>query len=183
MPLLLLKDLPRFDCLLQAAERYPALEPSAFEGFLHLLRTGDSVFASESAFLAEHGISQGRFTVLMLLNRHCNAPSTPAGLADQAAVTRATMSGLMDTLEKDGMLIRETAQDDRRTVLVRLTEKGQQIIDSLLPDYCRRVSAIMEPLTAPERKQLVHLLQKIQQGLAPEPAAQEPVPLLEGATA
>jgi DNA-binding MarR family transcriptional regulator len=183
MPLLLLKDLPRFDCLLKAAERYPALDPSAFEAFLHLLRTGDSVFASESAFLADRGVSQGRFTVLMLLNRLCNEPSTPAGLADHAAVTRATMSGLIDTLEKDGMVVRETTPDDRRTVHIRLTAKGQEFIDTLLPDYCRRVSAIMEPLSETERKQLVHLLQKIQQGLASESATDAPVPALAVADA
>jgi DNA-binding MarR family transcriptional regulator len=164
----MLKEMPRYDCLLKAAERYPALEPSAFEAFLHLLRTGDSVFAAENAFLQEQGISQGRFTVLMLLNRLCHEPSNPAALADQSSVTRATMSGLLDTLEKDGMVARETAADDRRTVLVRLTDKGQSLLDRVLPEYCRTVSSIMEPLSEKERKTLVSLLQKILGGLTPE---------------
>jgi DNA-binding MarR family transcriptional regulator len=168
MPLLMLKEMPRYECLLRAAERYPALDPSAFEAFLHLLRTGDSVFAAENSFLHEQGISQGRFTVLMLLNRLCEEPSTPAALADQSNVTRATMSGLLDTLEKDGMVARETAADDRRTVLVRLTDKGQSLLDRMLPEYCRAVSSIMEPLSDTERKILVGLLQKILGGLTPE---------------
>src|SRR3954469_9272389 len=101
MPLLMLQDLARYECLLQAARRYPSLDPSATDAFLNLLRTGDAVFAAEAKFLAERGISQGRFPVLMLLNRGCDAISTPAGLADAAGVTRATMTGLLDTLEKD----------------------------------------------------------------------------------
>ena len=44
MPLLLLKDLPRYECLLEAAREFPALDPSATEAFLHLLRCGDEAF-------------------------------------------------------------------------------------------------------------------------------------------
>ena len=40
MPLLMLKDLPRYDCLLEAARSFPDLDPSACEAFLNLLRAG-----------------------------------------------------------------------------------------------------------------------------------------------
>src|SRR3954468_405926 len=168
MPLLMLKDLPRYECLLQAARRYPSLDPSATDAFLNLLRTGDEVFAAEAEFLAERGISQGRFTVLMLLNRGCdNAPSTPAALAEASGVTRATMTGLLDTLEKDRLTERQTDPSDHPTIRVTLTPKGQALIESLIPDYFRCVSGILEPLDEVERTMLVSLLQKIQQGLAP----------------
>jgi DNA-binding MarR family transcriptional regulator len=168
MPLLMLKDLPRFECLLQAVERFPTLDATASEAFLHLLRTGDDVYAAEASFLSRRGLSQGRFTVLMLLNRCCSEPSTPAELAEAAAVTRATMTGLLDTLEKDGLVARATDPDDRRAVPVRLTEKGHALMERILPEYFAHVSAIMAPLSAAERKQLVRLLQKIQQGLESE---------------
>lgn len=171
MPLLMLKDLPRYECLLKAAERYPSLDPTAAEAFLHLLRTGDEVFDEESHFLARHHISQGRFTVLMLLNRCMNEPCTPAALADESRVTRATMTGLIDTLEKDGLVIREADAGDRRTILVRLTKQGEAFLKGMLPDYFQCVSAIIQPLSENERKQLVRLLQKIQRGLErPQPS-------------
>jgi len=172
----MLRDLPQYDCLLKAAERYPSLEPSACDAFLNLLRTGDLVSESESEYLAACGVSHGRFTVLMLLNDACDHPvSTPAELADEAGVTRATMTGLIDTLEKDDLVVRESDPSDRRTVLVRLTAKGQAFLDQILPDYFRRVSAIMQPLDDEERRQFVTLLQKIQRGLTPERSADEPV--------
>ncbi len=167
----MLKDLPRYECLLKAAERHPSLDPTAAEAFLHLLRTGDEVFAAKSRFLAGYHISQGRFTVLMLLNRCMNEPCTPAALADESLVTRATMTGLIDTLEKDGLVIREAAADDRRTILVRLTKQGEAFLKLMLPDYFQSVSAIIQPLSENERKHLVRLLQKIQNGLAqPQPS-------------
>lgn len=178
MPLLMLKELPRYECLLEAGERYPTLQPSASEAFLNLLRTGDAVFDAEGRFLAQHGISSGRFTVLMLLSHCCDRPatSTPAELAEEAGVTRATMTGLLDTLEKDGLAKREMDPNDRRTVRVSLTPAGEALLESTLPDYFRTVAEIMDPLSETERRQLVTLLQKIQQGLsAPKTGALAPV--------
>src|SRR3954469_9914864 len=103
MPLLLLKDLPRYECLREGSKEFPGLDPSACEAFLHLLRTSDEVFGVSEAYLTENNISQGRFSVLMLLwnpaGRRGDAagrtpcspgPRTPAELADAAGVTRAT---------------------------------------------------------------------------------------------
>ena len=169
MPLLMLKDLPQYDCLLKAAERYPSLDPSAHESFLHLLRTADMVFEEVNRHLTEHDISQGRFTVMMLLHRPWVESCTPASLAEAAGVTRATMTGLIDTLEKDGMVVREADAHDRRTVHVRLTELGCDKLEAMRPGYFQCVTHIASPLNARERKELVRLLQKIQEGLTPAP--------------
>jgi DNA-binding MarR family transcriptional regulator len=164
----MLKDLPPYECLLEAAEKFPGLDPGAFVAFLNLLRTGDEVFEAENDFLAGHHISHGRFMLLMLLQRPCKEPCTPASLAGESRVSRATMTGLIDTLEKDGLVVREADKNDRRTLHVRLTPEGKTFIKKIAPGYFRRVSAILEPLKETERKQLVRLLQKIQEGLAPK---------------
>ena len=170
MPLLMLKDLPRYDCLIRAAERCPTLQPSACDAYLNLLRTGDDVFAVANRFFSGRAISQGRFTVLMLLGMDCengdmSTSSTPATLAGKAGVTRATMTGLIDTLEKDRLVARKPDANDRRTIRVRLTKEGRAVLKGMLPDYFQCVSDILRPLSETERKQLVRLLQKIQTGL------------------
>jgi hypothetical protein len=71
MPMLLLRDLPRYECLLEGARRFPELDPSACEVYLHLLRAGDEAFRSCGEPLEAHGISAGRFTVLMLCVAAC----------------------------------------------------------------------------------------------------------------
>ena len=168
MPLLMLKDLPRYECLSEAALHFPSLEPGACNAFLNLLRTGDEVFDVVSRFFATHNISQGGFTVLMALGRQCGgerAAATPATLANEAGVTRATMTGLIDTLEKDGLVVREPDAHDRRAVHVRLTGVGRTMLDGMLPRYFQCVADMLRPLSETEQKQLVRLLQKIQQGL------------------
>jgi len=177
MPHLLLKDLPRYECLLEAAKDFPDLDPSAAEAFLHLLHTSDEVFAISDRSLASHNISHGRFGVLMLLWRstqptaaklmgadECTAgPRTPAELADAAGVTRATMTGLIDTLERDGYVKREPDPNDRRMMSVLLTPKGDQFLREFLPGHFKAIAAIMSTLTESERKTLVRLLGKVQE--------------------
>ena len=168
MPLLMLKDVPRYECLREAAKKYPSLDPGAFGAFLNLLRTGDEVFGAEEDYLSGHGVSHGRFMVMMLLQRPCadEEPSTPASLAEECKVSRATMTGLIDTLEKDGVVVRKADTRDRRTLRVELTPRGKAFIKKIAPGYFQRVSAVLKPLKNAERKQLVGLLQKIQEGLS-----------------
>ncbi|HZP61401.1 MAG TPA: MarR family transcriptional regulator [Opitutaceae bacterium] len=188
MPFLMLKDLPRYECLLEAAKKFPDLDPSAAEVFLNLLRTGDEVFRVVENNFTKHGLSQGRFGVLMLLARSSRTegegkseatclppgPLTPAELADAAGVTRATMTGLIDTLERDGFVKRESDPADRRMMPVKLTPKGRKLIEDILPGHFRIISAVMGSLNETERKTMVRLLNKILQqasGLTPSEAA------------
>jgi len=165
MAILLLKELPKYECLLESAQRFPELDPSATEAFLHLLRTSTDIEGVFDAVHASHNISQGRFMVLMLLNHDPERPANPAELACRSNVTRATMTGLIDTLERDGFVQREHAPDDRRRMLVRLTAKGTAFLERILPGYFRRIAAVMSPLTEAERKTLVSLMGKIHDGL------------------
>jgi DNA-binding MarR family transcriptional regulator len=180
MPHLLLKDLPRYECLLEASKEFPDLDPSAVEAFLHLLRTGDEAFSVTDRNLTDHHISHGRFGVLMLLWRSAQpraaklngtadfpcGPRTPAELAEASGVTRATMTGLIDTLERDGYVKREPDPDDRRMMSVRLTPAGEHFLHEFLPGHFQAIASLLSPLSESERKTLVRLLGKIQQQAA-----------------
>ena len=164
MPLLMMKDLPRYECLIEAAQTFPELDPSAADAFLHLLRAGDEAFKVTDEHLSRHQISHGRFTVLLLLlekGEGCSKPHTPAELAEMAGVTRATMTGLVDTLERDGLVTRTPDPNDRRMMSVSLTEHGKARLEKILPGHFRRIAALMAPLSEAERKTLVGLLTKI----------------------
>ena len=159
-----LKKLPRYECLIEASKQFPDLDPSACEVFMHLLRAGDEVFRVVENNYASHGLSQGRFLVLMLLldkATNCVVPRTPAELADMLGVTRATITGLIDTLERDELAKREPDPDDRRMMSVNLTPKGRAVLDAVLPGHFRSMTEIMSPLNEHERKTLVRLLNKI----------------------
>ncbi len=179
MPLLMLKDLPRYECLLEASREFPDLDPSATEVFLHLLRAGDEAFRVVEAHLSTHEISQGRFGVLMALwgscqRAGCEKPLTPAELADRTGVTRATMTGLIDTLERSGLVTRTPHPEDRRMMSVGLTSRGEKLLERIMPEHFKRMAWLMGLLSEVERKAFVRLLTKVLERAAelPPPGAQ-----------
>jgi DNA-binding MarR family transcriptional regulator len=164
MPLLMLKDLPRYECLLEAVRKYPDLDPSACEAFLNLLRAGDEAYRRSEAFFNEHNMSPGRFTIMMLLYDKMEGhpiPRTPADLAEMAGVTRATITGLVDTLERDGLVTRAHDSDDRRMMVIHLTPKGHATLEEIMPGHFKQMATQMAPLSEHERRTLVRLLNKI----------------------
>ena len=182
MPLLMLKDLPRYECLLEAAREFPDLDPSATEVFLHLLRTGDEAFRVVESHLAQHDITQGRFGVLMALwangghNANGSETLSPAVLAERTGVTRATITGLVDTLERDGFVSRTPDPDDRRMLSVGLTPRGEKLLRRIMPSHFRQMAWLMGPLSEAERRTLVRLLNKVLQRAGeqnPRPASAE----------
>lgn len=172
----MMKDLPRYECLRDAAREFPDLDPSATEAFLYLLRCGNEVFRVVDANLAEHELSQGRFGVLMALwgncrREGCQVPLTPAELAERTGVTRATITGLVDTLERDGLVTRTPHPNDRRMMSVGITPRGEQLLHKVLPAHFREMAWLLEPLSESERKTLVRLLTKLLERAAERPPA------------
>ncbi len=54
-------------------------------------------------------------------------------IADETGVSKATLSGVLTTLEKRGLVVRSKSEDDGRLVLVELTSKGRRLIMRLFP--------------------------------------------------
>jgi len=161
-----LRDLPNHDVLRALARRVPELDPTAAEACLLTLRTASDMLALFNVFLARYGLTQGRFTVLMVLFRDPGRDLTPSALAEKTGVTRATITGLLDGLQRDGLIQRRHSAADRRSSAVSLTPKGQSFLKAFLPEHFRRVTALMEPLSEPDRRDLVEMMLKMREGVA-----------------
>ena len=159
--MLLLKDLPKYDTLQRFADRYEEMDVTAVQTFLTLLRVASDVIENLDACLARHDLLQGRWWVLILLMREQNLTASPSVLAEKAGVTRATMTGLLDSLERTGLVERIPHDEDRRMLNVRLTDKGQQRLDEVMPDYYSRVALVMQELSEKDRSLFMEMLQKV----------------------
>jgi DNA-binding MarR family transcriptional regulator len=162
---LIIKELPHYDVLLQESQQYSELDPSACLTWMHLLKTGDELLDLNDQFLSSQGVRPGRFNLLMIAG-HCDGPPSPAELADCTGVTRATVSGLLDGMERDGLVIRKCDPDDRRQIRVHVTPQGRELLDRIRPVYCHWFSALVAALTETERQLLIGLLEKIQHQLS-----------------
>jgi DNA-binding MarR family transcriptional regulator len=163
--MLQLRDLPTTEVLGKFAERYPDADITAVSGFLHLLRVATDLSVALDACLIKHGLLQGRWWVLILLMREDSKTSTPSALADKAGVTRATMTGLIDGLEQNNLVERIYTKNDRRSVLIMLTDAGQAKLDAVMPDYYRRLRKCMQALNEEKRMQLQQILELINTGI------------------
>src|SRR5258706_9133654 len=157
----LLRDLPKYETIRQHSERYPQIDPRAVEAFLVLLRTATDTLSAFDSYLQRLGMSQGKFTVLMLLNRDPERGVNPSELADKAGVTRATMTGLLEGLEREKLISRQGDRSDRRRAVVRMTPAARTFMDTLLPDYYTRIHELMTDLSETDKRELTHLLNKI----------------------
>jgi DNA-binding MarR family transcriptional regulator len=156
-----LRDVPKYENIRAAAARYPELDPSSSAAFILLLRVASDFLAATDDYLAGHGLSHGRFTTLMLLYRTIDVPQNPCELARKAGVTRATMTGLLDGLEREHFITRKTVPADRRMLEVALSATGTAFLEKVMPGYFRLVRKCMGGLSQEEREGMIALLTKL----------------------
>jgi DNA-binding MarR family transcriptional regulator len=155
----------------QLANIFPELDLASVESCLAFLATTIDVYAALDVHFARYGLSMGKFTLLMQLFVVDEKGLTPSECAERAGVTRATITGLLDGLERDGLVQRQPYPDDRRMLSVHLTDKGRQLLFQMLPDHFCRTTGLMANLTDKEKKTLIELLGKLKSGT---PAMLEP---------
>lgn len=141
--------------------RYKEMDPLSVKAAVTMLKTGSDLLTGFETMLKKYGLSQGRFLILVVMNRQPDRETTPSVLAEKIGVTRATMTGLIDGLEKDGLVIRSPHKDDRRKQSLRLTQMGKVVLEEVLPDYWSRIHNLMDGLTPTEMTTLIELLNKL----------------------
>jgi DNA-binding MarR family transcriptional regulator len=87
--------------------------------------------------------------------------SGPGDIARFLGLPATTLSSAVDRLVRRGLIARERHPADRRAVTLALTPAGRARVDALLAGYEQLHRAMLEPLTAEERRQLVAIMQKI----------------------
>lgn len=149
------------------AADYPGLDPQSLDVYNELTRTARLLVAEVDRASLERpsGMSAGRNAVLWVVMRFPGEEGiTPAEIADALDITRATVTGLMSALEKDGLLTRVNSQEDRRKVHVKATQKALEYTQLEWPKTSQDITMAMSQLTNNEKKQLIKMLRKIRQG-------------------
>lgn len=132
---------------------------------LRLMRVCGELSAAGDACLSGTGLNQTRFAILYHLAQSPEGLN-PKEIAARLAVPRATMTGLLDGLEKEGHIERGPDPADRRALRVKLTASGTKFVKATVPGHCRRLSQVMEALSQTERELLGSVLDKIEAAVA-----------------
>jgi DNA-binding MarR family transcriptional regulator len=84
-------------------------------------------------------------------------------------ITSGTMTSVLDTLERNGYIVRLTDPDDRRRVLVDVTPAAQEVLDLLLPEVVQTTTAVMAGIEETELHDLLATLARIREAIAAAP--------------
>ncbi len=162
-----LKVVLKGELLKRTTQRYPDVPFAEIEAIHALQAVARAINSSFTQKLAAYGLSEGKFYVICYLFAEelmGHDKPGPSGIAENVGVTRATVTGLLDGLERDGFLCRHSATRDRRALTIALTDKARQFMDEFVPAIVGSLAQTTAALTAAERQTLIELLGKIEVG-------------------
>jgi DNA-binding MarR family transcriptional regulator len=162
---LLLKKIPTEEALREMRERFPDLNVEVMGTYLRYLRVSAGVLNRVESLLNGYGVSPARLPILVLLMNAGEAGIRPSDLAEQVGVTRATMTGLLDLLEKADLIAREADPKDRRALVIKITPAGSAMVDRVCPIHMRNIVNLFRDLSSADHQALRSCLEKIQAGL------------------
>lgn len=140
----------------------PEINPAAVMAMLEIKAVGEKIQQSIlDVLMQEYHLSEGKFCTMIVLHQQGRNGAAPSFLAEKVGVTRATISTMLQRLERENMVIMRPAEQDGRGKIAVLTEKGSSFMEKILPPHYLRVSKLMEKLTENEQKELIRLLRKM----------------------
>lgn len=131
---------------------------------IEFTRTMDQLDDLLARHFARFNLSQPKFNALMELRLAGDAGLPLSELGQRMLVSRANITGLVDRMERDGLVTREADPGDRRIIRARITPRALELLAFMLPLHNELVYRAMSSLTDEEQRTMHGLLLKLQQG-------------------
>jgi MarR family 2-MHQ and catechol resistance regulon transcriptional repressor len=119
--------------------------------------------------IAGEDIGLSDFMVLEVLLH--KGPMSISTIGEKVLLANASMTAAVDRLEEKGWVIRQSAENDRRSKIVALTRRGRAFISELYARHVRDIEVVTSVLTQREQDQLRSLLKKL--GLSAQAASSQ----------
>jgi DNA-binding MarR family transcriptional regulator len=139
---------------------FPSGDATATECAQNLVRTAELFLDADMRGLRRHGLSTAARILLATLEG-ADEPLSQTAIAERLFTTGASVSSLVDTLERKGLVRRVRSASDRRVALVELSDAAHPVIDAYLAEVTTLHASVFAGLDAGERETLVMLLAKV----------------------
>jgi DNA-binding MarR family transcriptional regulator len=140
-------------------KRFSGREQQAFGATFVVRATAQQIDNAVTEWMAESAATPARFQILMLLGAQEGHGVPHKEIVAALGVTRATVSGLMAALERDGLVTSAVASDDRRNLLASLIERAVETNRA-------RLRTAFTGLSSDELTTLTTLLERVRQGFS-----------------
>jgi Transcriptional regulators len=145
-------------------EQTPDGNVLATEAVMNTIRTADMVFDQIGRLLRPLNVSAAGGLVLGILRDR--GSMSPSELGERLIVTRATVTGLLDSLERRGFVQRSAHPTDRRSLVVEITPVGVDVLHEVRTTVHRNEKAWLGEFTEAELRRYIEQLHRIQDSLA-----------------
>lgn len=137
------------------------LRRPAVLAWLRLARVFQKVDTRSERFFRTHGLNTAQFDVLAKVGAASGI--TQQELAAALLVTKGNISQLLGKMQADGLV---TRRQEGRANCLSLTEQGQALFDTVVPEQEALVAELFAPLTDAEQRELLRLLRLLDHQLA-----------------
>ena len=138
----------------------PEANVLATEAVMNTIKTADLIFNRIGRLLRPLNVSAAGGLVLGVLRDH--GAMSPSELGERLIVTRATVTGLLDSLERRGFVKRSTNPADRRSLVVEITPDGLVVLQALRTLIHRHEQSWMSSFSEDELGAYIATLHRIQ---------------------
>jgi MarR family 2-MHQ and catechol resistance regulon transcriptional repressor len=127
--------------------------------FIRLTRCVEAFNDRIEHVMIEAGLTTGQLATLeMLLHL---GPQTQREIGKKMLRSSGNITMVIDNLERAGLVRRERSEEDRRVIMVHLTDKGRRTISTVFPKHAQAITEAMSVLTPAEIDQLGVLCKKL----------------------
>ena len=131
-----------------------------------LVRAYQVFSACSETHLRQLGLTPAQFDVIATLG---NTTGMSMGeLGEKTLITKGTLTGVIDRLMQKQLVERETPENNRRSIIVRLTPTGEQLFEQVFPIHIDYLKQRFERLDPSELELLRVLLHRLQQAFCIE---------------
>jgi MarR family transcriptional repressor of emrRAB len=125
---------------------------------IHLGREMTTKFEQQ---IRPFGLAEAEFRVLTTLFSQPDGAAHPGDLCARAGQSPANMSRISDALVSRNLITRVLSAQDRRRMVLRITEEGEELVRRLLPTMFVSLRAMLGEFTEPEQQQLISQLKRM----------------------
>ena len=144
------------------------IETMEHECLLNVLYTATMLYKASYIYFRQYGITDAQFNVLIQLQYEKQQGLSQTDLGRRLVVNKADMTGIIDRLEKAGLVRREDHPKDRRINIIKITRKGRDIVNKLEPGYFTGVKKAMSGMSKNDMKTIIKGMEKIRENVRQE---------------
>ena len=144
-------------------EHFPQFDPLSQRLFLAFIRASITLKLSLDRRMRSYGITSPAYGVLSLLETVPGRCLPMNDISRRTWVTAANVTGVVDTLQKKGFVLRRPHPRDRRVILVGLTPRGRQRLARILPRQFNFIRGLFAIFNERERNELLGFLERFRE--------------------